>query len=139
MLWCTGLVTHYQDPSIPQNYQHQSINYEAFKVNRKKTIFITRTYQYYANNASRKHATIYKLGFFTMRSDWPFAHLHWFILSQLSQTHKLQPKTVSLHTVILPIGKVGSYRIFYSDISRENNFKSLKVIKIRDQKKPCLP
>ena len=59
MLWCTGLVTHYQDPSTPQNYQHQSINYEAFKVNRKKTIFITRTYQYYANNASGKHATIY--------------------------------------------------------------------------------
>ena len=44
-----------------------------------------------------------------------------------------------LHTVILPIGKVGSYRIFYSDFSQENNFESLKVIKIRDQKKPCLP
>ena len=44
MLWYSGLVTHYQDPSIPQNYQHQSINYEAFKVNRKNTIFITRTY-----------------------------------------------------------------------------------------------
>ena len=71
MLWCSGLVTHYQDPSIPQNYQHQSINYEAFKVNRKNTIFITRTYISILCKSFllEKSHNVYKLGFFTMRFD----------------------------------------------------------------------